>query len=151
MILDRIENWDSYFNKESDMYKGFRFITEVFNENTPDGRYDIIGSDVYAMVQSYNTGSPETKNFESHKKHIDIQYIFSGTEAIDWLPIPELAIMTPYSEEKDVIFYHPGKSLSTLILTKGKFAVFYPADAHRPCCFIDKPEHVRKILIKVRV
>ncbi|MBI5195869.1 MAG: YhcH/YjgK/YiaL family protein [Nitrospirae bacterium] len=151
MILDRIENWGGYFNKESDMYKGFKFITEVFNENTPDGRYDIIGDEIYAMVQSYCTDALETKKFESHRQYIDIQYIVSGREAIGWLPVYELGIMTPYSEDKDVIFYHDAEGRSQLILTPGIFAVFYPADAHMPGCFIDKPGHVRKIVVKVRV
>jgi YhcH/YjgK/YiaL family protein len=41
--------------------------------------------------------------------------------------------------------------MSQFVLMPGIFAVFYPDDAHMPCCFVDKPEQVRKIVIKVRV
>lgn len=44
-------------------------------------------------------------------------------------------MMTPYSDENDVIFYHSAECISPLILTPGMFAVFYPSDAHRPGCF----------------
>lgn len=151
MILDKIDNWNMYFRKESILYDGMRFILEEFNENIRDGRYEIKGNDIYAMVQSYSTEAPETKKFESHKQYIDVQYIVSGRELMGWLPVYELETMTTYSEEKDVVFYHPKEGISQLVLMPGMFAVFYPADAHRPCCFFDEPEQVRKIVVKVRV
>ena len=151
MILDRIENKWIYFNEESRPYEGFRFITEVFNQNTPDGKYEIKGDDIYAMVKSYTTDSPENKKLESHRRYVDIQYIVSGLEVIGWLPIEGLKVMTPYSEEKDVVFYHNSEGMSRLVLTPGMFAVFYPHDAHRPGCFLDKPGQVRKIVVKVKI
>jgi YhcH/YjgK/YiaL family protein len=151
MILDKIDNCNMYFRKESILYDGMKFILEEFNENTPDGRYEIKGNDVYAVVQSYSTEAPENRKLESHKKYIDIQYIVSGRELMGWLPISELEIMTPYSEDKDVVFYHQKEGMSQFVLMPGIFAVFYPDDAHMPCCFVDKPEQVRKIVVKVRV
>ncbi|MBI1810925.1 MAG: YhcH/YjgK/YiaL family protein [Nitrospirae bacterium] len=151
MIADRIENKWIYFNEGTRLYEGFRFITEVFNQDTPDGKYEINGSEIYAMVQSYTTDLPENKKLESHRRYIDIQYIVSGKEAIGWLPTEGLKVMTPYSEENDVIFYHSAEGMSQLVLTPGMFAVFYPSDAHRPGCFLDKAEQVRKIVVKVKI
>lgn len=151
MILDKIDNWNTYFRKESILYDGMRFILEELNENIRDGRYEIKGNDIYAMVQSYMTDTTENKKLESHRRYIDVQYIVSGIEVIEWIPTGGLRVMTPYSDENDVIFYHIAEGMSPLVLTPGMFAVFYPADAHMPGCFLDKPEAVRKIVVKVKI
>lgn len=151
MILDKIKNWNSYLGAQSKLYDGMRFILEDFNGSIQDGRYEIRGNDVYAMVQSYMTDAAENKKLESHRRYIDIQYIVSGKEVIGWLPTEGLEVMTPYSEENDVVFYHNFDCMSQLVLTPGMFAVFYPSDAHRPGCFLDKAEQVRKIVIKVKI
>lgn len=149
--MDKIENWNLYFSGESNLYPGVEFILKQINGNIQDGRFEIEGNDVYAMVQSYMTDAPENKKLESHRRYIDIQYIVSGKEAIGWLPAGGLKVMTPYSDENDVIFYHSAECISPLVLAPGMFAVFYPSDAHRPGCFLDKLEPVRKIVIKVKI
>lgn len=151
MILDKIENWSFYFSADSKLYAGIRFILKDFNETIQDGRHEIKDNDIYAMVQSYMTDSQENKKLESHRRYIDIQYIVSGKEKIGWLPAEGLKVMTPYSDENDVIFYHSAEGMSQLVLMPGMFAVFYPHDAHRPGCFLDKPSSVRKIVIKVKI
>lgn len=151
MIMDKIENWNLYFSKKSNLYQGVEFILKQINGNIQDGRYEIKDNDVYAMVQSYRTDAPENKKLESHRRYIDIQYIVSGKELIGWLPAGELKVMTPYFNENDVIFYHSAECISPLVLMPGMFAVFYPSDAHRPGCFLDKPLPVRKIVIKVKI
>lgn len=151
MIIDIIENWNIYFTKGSGLYPGIKFLTDQVDKNITDGQYEIQGDDIYATVQSYTTDAPENKKLESHRKYIDIQYIVSGREIIGWRPVQDLEIMIPYSEEKDVIFYRNPEFVSNFLLAPGFFAVFYPDDAHRPCCYIDKPEAVRKIVVKVKI
>lgn len=151
MIMDKIENWNLYLLKKSNLYLGAEFILKQVNGGIKDGRYEIKGNDIYAMVQSYMTDAAENKKLESHRCYIDMQYIVSGTEVMGWLHTNGLKIMTPYSEENDVIFYHNSKYMSQLVLTEGMFAVFYPDDAHRPGCFLDKPEPARKIVVKVKI
>lgn len=151
MILDRIENWGAYFTKETKLYAGIKFIMEHADKNTPDGRYDIEGDDLYAIVQSYTTDTPVNKKLESHKKYLDIQCLISGREIIGWIPAYKLEVMTPYLGERDVIFYQSNEYISPLLLTPGVFSVFYPLDAHMPGCFLDKPEFVRKIVVKVKI
>ena len=40
---------------------------------------------------------------------------------------------------------------SDIILSQGMYAVIYPHDVHRPCCFLDQPQRVKKIVIKVSI
>ena len=42
-------------------------------------------------------------------------------------------------------------NMKMLPMTDGCYAVFFPEDVHRPCCMMDTPEDVKKIVLKVRV
>ncbi len=147
MIVDTIDNWNLYFTKESPLYAGMGFIRN-FSEAGADGCYEIRGQEIYAIVQSYDTQQAAGKKIESHKKFIDIQYVLSGGEAIGWLPVAGLKELSAYSEEKDVLFYHPA-DITPVIMLPGTFAIFFPQDAHQPGCIYRQVEPVRKIVVKV--
>lgn len=129
MIIDNIENWNLYFSGKSPLYPGIAFINERACENIADGRYEIKGDGIFAMVQSYHTEAYENKRIENHRKYIDIQYIIAGQEIIGWIPSKGLAVKTPYVEESDVAFYHDTYNCSLFVLKGGMFAVFYTDDA----------------------
>ena len=148
MIVDTIDNWNLYFTKESALYAGMDFIKN-FSEAGADGRYEIKGKEIYAVVQSYDTQQAAGKKIESHKKFIDIQYVLSGGEVIGWLPAAGLTELSAYSEEKDVLFYHPADIITPIIMVPGTFAIFFPQDAHQPGCMYRQVEPVRKIVVKV--
>jgi hypothetical protein len=44
-----------------------------FNESTPDGRYELLGSDLYALISRHSLASPDEKQWESHLEYGDIQ------------------------------------------------------------------------------
>ena len=148
MIIDRIENWDLYFSKKSALYAGIDFISN-FHEAMADGRYEIKGQDIYAIVQSYDTQHAANRKIESHRKYIDIQYCLSGREVIGWLPVAGLRELSPYSDEKDVIFYQPADTITPAVMLPGTFAIFFPMDAHQPGCVFQNVEPVRKIVVKI--
>lgn len=53
----------------------------------------------------------------------------------------------------DVLFYKERSDVHEIMLpmTDGCYAIFFPEDVHRPCCMMDAPEDVKKIVLKVRV
>lgn len=55
MILDRIKNISRYENLNIDFKAIVKFIDRVTNENLDNGRYDIKGDKLFALVQSYET------------------------------------------------------------------------------------------------
>ena len=148
MIVDTIDNWNLYFTKESALYEGIDFIKN-FSEAGCDGRYEIKGQEIYAIVQSYETQQAASRKIESHKKFIDIQYVLSGVEVIGWLPAAGLAELSAYSEEKDILFYHQTNVITHIVMAPGIFAIFSPQDAHQPGCIYRQIAPVRKIVVKV--
>ena len=54
----------------------------------------------------------------------------------------------PFQEESDIGFYQNGCRCQTLSFAPGDFAVFFPEDAHKPCCRSGAPA-CRKLIVKV--
>ena len=115
-----------------------------------DGWYDICGDDIYASVSSYRTKDSETSFFEAHRKYIDIQCMLKGEERIDVTQGAGFRIKERYSGERDILFIHTPKCYSSVILSPGYFALFYPQDYHRPGQHITTPRDVRKMVIKIK-
>lgn len=149
MIIDRIENWKNIGLIQEPVKKAFEFL-ENMPADIKDGRYEIQGKDIYAIVQSYQTVSRDKKQFESHRSYIDIQYVVSGKEIIEWLPVKMLDLFTDYDQKKDVSLYNLSANSSLLKMCPGMFAVFFPEDGHLPGCRFDEPADVKKVVIKVK-
>jgi YhcH/YjgK/YiaL family protein len=116
---------------------------------TPAGIRRLQGEDVFANIHGYDTLSRKDCRFESHRRHIDLQYCISGGELIDWRLASGLAPDGGYDAERDLQFYRTPASCSSksahsragdrrgfpvcaLPMSAGSFAIFHPSDAHRP-------------------
>ncbi|MBU0951339.1 MAG: YhcH/YjgK/YiaL family protein [Elusimicrobia bacterium] len=151
MIIDRIEDYKKHCLMHSHFEKVFEYLKNGVSADTKDGKYEILGKDVFAIVQSYETVAAGEKLFEAHRIYIDIQYVVSGTETIQWHPVKLLDLATEYNSEKDAAFYKLDKNASILKMSPGFFAVFFPEDGHIPGCLLDKSSLVKKVVVKIRV
>jgi len=111
-------------------------------------QYAIDGKKVFAINQVYMTRSRETAKFESHRKYIDLQYIFDGEETIFIGSINDGRVVIPYDNEKDIEFYNL-KYFSCLNLKKGMVAIFFPEDVHAPSLNVSASIKVKKTVVKV--
>ncbi len=118
----------------------------------PEGRVEIDGDRVYALVQGYETLAVDEPRFEWHRRFIDLQLVESGAEVIGWAPAALITVTEAYDRERDVGFGVVGRGLWTpLRLTAGQLAVLWPEDAHAPRLAAGAPTRVRKIVVKVAV
>ena len=150
MIVDCLENWKIYPYGAA-WKSAFEFLMTL-TPNAEEKKYPLQGDDIYAMVMSYKTRTPETAVLETHRKYLDIQVVLDGGEVMEWFPTGGLVINKPYEESKDVEFYirpHPG--LARLEITPGMFVAFFPHDAHMPYLMIgNKSERVKKVVVKIK-
>lgn len=118
-----------------------------------DGRHDLAGDDLYALVQSGTTRAAHEGRLESHRAYIDIQASLAGGETIEWAPAAGLAVEDDFRPDGDIRFHGPSPRPATLLrLAAGDLAIFWPADAHKPICHLSAaPAAFRKAVIKVRV
>src|SRR4051812_12502498 len=101
MILDTLQQWPQYASISPRFAKAFEFLRQVRDDIVP-GRHEIAGDEVYASVQKHFTKPLSERQFEAHRKYIDVQYIHRGRELIYWAPLPLLTTVTmPFKEEHD--------------------------------------------------
>jgi biofilm protein TabA len=150
VIIDTIKNAMLYADVHPGVRKGLEFLQNI-DPSLPDGRIDIDGDDVFALVQSYPTKPAAGKQFEAHRVYLDIQYMLDGRETIEVTPIDRLRSATDYDAEKDCSLYDGGDEHTPVLLLAGDFAVLFPEDGHKPGCLYQVSEPVRKIVVKVRL
>lgn len=150
MIFDRLSNILTYKALSPDIYAGLEFLHQLSPDIAP-GTYQLTPR-VKAIVSEYETKMKNEVGFEAHRKNIDIQYLLKGEERIACMPIEKLTETEPYSEEKDAAFYAvEGVAAQTMTIGGGYFAIFFPQDGHMPQLCGDKPEMVKKVVVKVAV
>lgn len=135
------------------MKKAFAFLAGLSGRELADGRVDIDGEKVFALVQSYQSVAPgEAILLEAHHKYIDVQYMVAGREVIGWASTDRLDVSQPYDEAKEAWFGElPAASATLVRLVAGDAAVFYPTDGHAPRLADGAPAAVKKIVVKVAV
>ena len=134
------------------LQKALAFLRSPDLAMLPDGRVEIDGERVFALVQRFETKWSATPKFECHKKYIDIQFIVSGDEIIGWAPAELMEITTAYEADKDISFGTVPKGEWTPVhLHAGQMAVLYPEDGHAPKMALRNPSKVMKIVVKVGV
>jgi YhcH/YjgK/YiaL family protein len=149
MIYDVFANTRLYFGNKEILSKALDFAVH-FDRSQPDGRYEIEGDKIYALVMTYSTKSAEELKFEAHKKYIDVQLLLDGQECLDITQDRKLDVEMAYSDEKDAALFKAPVVMSTVLLEPGNFAILYPDDIHRPCRKVKDAKQVRKMVIKVR-
>lgn len=150
MIIDTLNNHAVYRVLGPKIAVSFTWLNS-FSINTPDGRYEIAGKDIFALVQSYSTVSAIEKKFESHRDYIDIQYVAAGSEIIYYAPIGILQAASDYRSDEDYQLFKDPTNSTPLQLTEGSFSLFYPQDGHKPGCTNGATGWVKKVVMKVRV
>lgn len=132
--------------------KAFDFLRGRDIHALPDGRVDIDGDRVFALVQRYETALTEAPKFEYHRKYIDVQFIASGEEIIGWATSETMKITEDYDEKKDICFGTVAAAKWTSVhLHAGQLMVLWPEDAHAPKLAADTLSSVMKIVVKVAV
>jgi YhcH/YjgK/YiaL family protein len=154
MIVDSIENLREYFAGEA--FALIEAYLVSLDSGAADGRTDIRGNDIFAVVSTYETRPVQECRFEAHRRYADIQLLLSGAEEIGWAPLEGPAPTVPHDEQKDVGFFEPPAGGYTRVaLMPGIAAVFFPRDAHMPQITpagaggSEGAAKVRKVVIKV--
>ena len=149
MIIDKIENSKLYYSINERITKALKYLGTEDLLNIGEGKYEIDGDDVCALINIYDTKNPGDGNLEAHRKFIDVQYVVSGSELMGYVPLKEQKPLKEYDGEKDFILYKDDPSL--VKLDAGMFAILFPGELHMPGIMINNPAKVKKVVIKVRV
>ena len=111
----------------------------------------VLDENCFVLEQAYITKDKKDCFFESHRKYIDIQYIFKGSEIMEVENTNKLQITKEYDSSLDFAKYAQNGNTLSLIINENELAIFYPNDAHMPCIKVDNNQKVIKAVFKIAV
>ena len=150
MIADVLKNRQIYAAISSRIKTALEYIAKTDFSSVEPGRYELDGSNIFALVQAYDSISKEQGKWECHKKYIDIQYIAEGVEQIGCNNIEKMKVTTEYNPEKDIAFLSGEGDFVTY--SKGSYGIFFPEDVHMPKIAVNNiPDKVKKVVVKIKV
>ena len=148
MVFDSLDNIEKYISLNTRFEKAVAFLREPDLMHLSVGKYTIDDDNVYAIVVKEQGRTKDKALLETHEKYIDIQLVLGGIDEMGWRDKSSCQnISMRYDEEKDVQLYRDEPEL-WLKTTAGKFAMFFPEDAHMPMV---SENTLHKIIVKVRV
>jgi YhcH/YjgK/YiaL family protein len=152
MIAAKLSDLGMYKAMGSNLAKAIEWLEKGGWETLADGKYEISGSQVFALVSHYDSKLPQAARFETHRNFIDIQLVVSGSEFLEVRDAEGLSVSEPY--KPDIEFYATPevRTCHEMLLEPGVALVLYPKDAHRPGIAIDGiPKPIHKLVVKVAV
>jgi len=148
MIHDKLGNAGTYAGLGPAFARALAWLGGQDLPSLAEGRIDIEGDAIYALVQKYRTEERSTRSYETHRRYADIQLIAKGRETIVYRQAAGLSALSSYDEARDFAAWRLDGGID-LLLEEGEFAVFFPQDAHAPKVAPAAPAEVVKIVVKV--
>lgn len=148
MIFDQLQSAGLYRGLDPRLSRGLELLADGQICQRAEGRYELDGPRLVAIVQQYMTKPLAQAAFETHQRYTDIQYVVSGSELMGYGPVAEMTVREAYNPQRDVAF-HDGTGRGFVRADAGTFAIFYPHEAHAPSLAVDQPALVRKVVLKV--
>jgi len=150
MIADTLKNIGCYYGLGERIATALDFLKATDFSKLPDGRVEIQGDDIFAMLMGYTTKSREEGRWEAHRDYIDIQFLIEGHELIGVTDVSALNVSDAYDSAKDIVFFDDADG-DFLGLSGSKFVLLFPQDAHMPYITDGVESAVRKVVIKIKV
>jgi len=144
-------------NCEKELYSpvliaGLKFLAQTDFSKWENGRHEIDGDNMVAIVQEYLPDIRENRKAETHGKYIDIQYLVAGEEIIGYCNLTtEVEVAEDCLVDRDAVFYKALTSETDVRVLPGMYAIFFPWDIHRPGCVSKPGISVRKVVLKLKL
>ena len=147
MVIDQLSNAASYYGMGTLIEKALRFLQHTDLNTLENGKHELEGDALFAIVQEYDTKDPAQEKLESHKKYIDVQFVVSGTEKMGHALLKKQTPSRAYNPEDDYMLFDETPDFFSIV-NEGMFTIFFPTDLHMPCIRNGSSSHVKKIVIK---
>jgi len=152
MIVTHLREVESQAALSAPLRRAVEFLRRPDLATLADGRVEIDGDRVYAVVQHAETARPAEPVFEAHRRYLDVHYLLAGEEVIGCAPLSELRVTAAYDAATEAVLGTvPAEAVTAVVLRPGHLAVLYPDDAHAPKLAAARPAALHKIVVKVAV
>ena len=147
MVIDKLENLEKYYALNPLFTEVAAFLAENDMNALLTGIHKIKGDELFVNIQEAKGKTRDEAVIEYHRKLIDIQIPFSGTETYGYIPTDDLP-EAEFNEAKDVALLPGVESLCYVTCQPGMFVMFFPQDGHAP--FITDVPLLRKAIFKIK-
>jgi biofilm protein TabA len=148
MILDSLEKAEQYYDMHPLFEQAFAFLHTVDPATVEPGTYELDGRNLYVIISRSPGQPPAPGRLEAHRKYIDVQVPLAGAFPVGWRPLADCArVHTAYSPDNDAGLFDDAPE-AKFPLSAGRFAIFFPDDAHAP---EPSPEPLVKAVFKIIV
>ena len=149
MIIDKIENAGLYAGMSKRIKTALDYIQNTDFSIRENGRYEIEGDKIFALVNEYKTKNANESFLEGHRDYIDVQYIVEGFEQVGVVILAGQKAVKEYDANDDYLLFIEEHSL--ISIKKDMFAIFFPDDLHMPGLSKGKANTVKKVVVKVKI
>jgi YhcH/YjgK/YiaL family protein len=148
MIADLLTNAGLYTALGPGIARGLRFLAETDLAGLAQGRHELDGQRLYALVNDCTPKPPGEGRWEAHRRYLDLQYVVSGVEHMGVAPIDRLSA-GDYDADRDMLRLSGAGDYLTF--GAGQFMILWPGDAHMPGIDAGVPGPVRKVVVKIAI
>jgi len=149
MVSDHIKYASEYFNLSAGIRVALEYLQRTDIASLAAGRHDIDADRVFVLVSDYETRRPADAFWEAHRRHVDVQFVQSGSERVAYGDIGRFEL-EPYDAERDLVVAR-GESERSVEVGAGEFVILFPHDVHMPGLTGQAVRAVRKAVVKVRL
>ncbi|WP_309120300.1 YhcH/YjgK/YiaL family protein [Paenibacillus sp.] len=151
MILGQLNQWKRQRQWYAEPLRtAMDFLGNVDSHRLQEGRIDIAGDDMFAIVSEGITRPIHETMAESHGSYTDIHYLVEGSEHIGIAyPTDETVIAEDIMETADAYLYRNVPNESVIELLPGMYMVLAPGEIHRTCLCLEHPSMFRKVVVKI--
>lgn len=151
-----VQTFYDQYQKHQAMYDSiFQWLKSIDPVSMQPAKNVMTWSHAVAHCQDLALRTPENTQWEQHHKHIDLQWVVTGSERLAVTHDASiLSAKNEYNEKKDVQnfkFKQAPSAEQYLLLDSDpkRFYLFFPNDVHECCGIAREPQTVRKIVVKI--
>lgn len=148
MIVDKASRMEAYRGLCEGLDKAFSFLASDVAPLLAEGRHEIDGGALFAIISTSQTIPKDAEPYEVHRNYLDVHMVLEGEEWMGYAPRETLHEVRAYDPKEDCALLEGDGSW--IRVTPGMFVVFGPNDAHQPSVALKEPNRVRKIVVKVK-
>lgn len=148
MVSDLLTNAHLYTALGTRIAHGLQFLAETDLAGLAQGRRELDGQRLYALVSDYTPKPLADGRWEAHRRYLDLQYVVSGVERMGVAPASRMK-ETDYQADRDLAWLEGAGDFLTL--KGGQFMILWPGDAHMPGIDAGVPGPVRKVVVKIAI
>lgn len=149
MIYDLLENIGNYRGMNGNLDKAIDYLTATDLNTLPLGKTEIDGNRVFLQVMEARTRELTDESYEVHRDYMDIQIDLDGCEVIE-TALDGVTLIGEYQPDFQKAAARTGAG-ARCVMGTGRFILCMAGEAHGPGGCLEKPEGIKKCVVKVAV